>query len=519
MRTHRTSQAARLLPRQEGSFVLLLYLSRDRVRLYARCIAPEDLRPLLPGQLVGSITFPERPDEATLAKRLKELPLPTRGVRWTDADLAQLVEGRPITLAVGVMPRPAVAGHWRLLQAPLLRPARFRFDAPRLQPGETIAVWRPGLEGRAGVSALGEPLPQPSRDLRPVTYFPGEGIHVTNGRMVAQREGYLVSRRTIGGQVLSVVDLVRLPGESAASYNEGGGLFLLGGTQAVRLKLLGPLLVHGGVSDAELVTVGNELVVSGVVVRSRLAIRRPDKDEAFLQALERLRQEAGALVATVDEVLKEPAFSGYDLATYGVGRLIRLLLRHPKLAQVVPAAQAFADAAEHPAAQGIAQHLLKLLEPASLDGLRTTEPLRLILAELSALEERLTHPSRAPALHLACAENASLSHYGSVYVHGSGCYRSDVEAVNLFVPHGHVRGGSYRLRHLLLCRELGSSWQSETHVYAEDVRAEVVYPGVVLDIGGITRRITETLHEVRFFSQNGELIEESWKGGTRRAAS
>jgi hypothetical protein len=503
------------VPRPLDAYLLCVHLSQDRVRLSAFLLGPDTPVPVHSGRILTSIPFPSRPSTGEIAQALGELGLISEAAR---AAIPRIGEGQTAELAVGRPPLPSLPGHWRLTAPPLIDPVAWHLPPRLVSQGEQVARFVAARPGQAGQSALGEPLPEPPPVRRVPAYRPGEGVHVEKGAMLASRAGYPIVRRGRGGLLLSVAQLPSLAASEGLRRLYDHGLLVTANLSQAQVQTSGPLMLLGGAQDSNLSTVGAELVVTGAAVRSTLAVLAPADQRLQLESLATVREELARLLNTVAEVQKEPSFSGYDLAREGVGRLLTLLLRHPRLKGLVPAAEAFHRFAGRPPARAVAEELLELLSAERLGQLRDLEPLETLALDLQALERQLTDVRFLPVLHLAAADNATVTATGIVRVHGRGLYRSRVEAAHLLMPASDVRGGRVAVRGRLVCRELGSEQAVPTDVVAREVYARAVYPGVVLTLEGEARSVTEALYDVHFAVRKGAIVVEPWNRRDRREA-
>jgi hypothetical protein len=499
-------------PPATGAYLLALVLSPDRVRLSGCLVGPDEALPPLPGQLVATAAFAERPTTERVLEQLVRL-VPPAVADLPPERTAALLGGRGWhLLAEGVAPIPRQPARWQPSRPILLAPGTYDTTARPVRAGEEVAALAPAEPGAEGRDPFGRTLPPPEADAPPL--LPGSGVRQTGDRLFADRSGYLAVVRSRSTLLLEIADIPTVAAENLSAAPSVGGLVVRGALAKAHITRDGPLLVDGSVADARLASVGHDLVVHGNVVRSQLAVRPPPDQERLVETLRRAVRALELFVATLGEIVRHPSFAAADLRAEGPGRLVGILLRQPRQAELIHAARAFAELATAHPARPVAEHLVAAL---GLDGgapRANPHRLELLLHELRALDRRLSASVRGLTLHAQACEMSELEATGTVHIHGSGVYRSAVVAGgSVLIPDGQCRASTLTARERVVVGELGSPSGSYTRVSAQELCARSVHPGVVVELKGMPRVVEVPLFDVRFTVRGGEIVEEPWNGG------
>ncbi|MGB9885460.1 MAG: DUF342 domain-containing protein [Moorellales bacterium] len=488
-----------------------------RVRRQPREVyAVEDAEPanhlIVKARLIES-SLPPLSEEEVLAK------IAAAGVVWgLDREAVRQAlergDGEPVVVARGTPPQPPVDARVEYLF--LAKLEEFEHRAPGLrrvfavEPGEILAVKKPGIPGSPGKDVFGRVLePPPPRDA-PLRAGNGTRLREDGLAVVATAVGRPERR----GSLVTVVPVYVIAGDA----DPRGG----------PIKFKGDIVVGGDVLDGTVIEAGGNVRVKGLVANSHLSAGGSitvegnvvgsklkagglalvwEKWWTFWQETgDSVRELLSALAQLREQWERTRAEEGPRIAD---GALIKVLLetrfrRLPhQLEDCRAAAEELAEAvgleAEHP----FREHLTYLHRCLAAQGYMTLgsaqELARRFEAaqeEARALEEMAQAASRNANITASYVQNSVLETTGQVLVSGKGCYNCSVYAgsgvVIGGVP-GAFRGGQIISKGNVRVQQLGSPAEVRTYVQVPKhchIRATEAYPGVMLKAGSRIEKVT-----------------------------
>lgn len=421
-------------------------------------------------------------------------------------------DGEPVVVARGDPPVPPVDAE---VEYPFLEKSRvFEAAVPgqrrifSVEPGEVLAVKKPGRPGTPGRDVYGRVLePPPPRD---VTLRAGAGAAL-------RQDGLAVVATVVGrperrGNLVTVVPVYVIPGNA----DPRGG----------PIKFRGDVVVEGDVPDGVVIEAGGDVRVKGLVANSTIAAGGSiivggnvvgsrlrggglavlwEKWETYWQETEEMLEE---LLAAVEQLRQQwestrqdrPPADGVLVQACLQGRFRRLPgLIEQSAAALEEVGGALGLEAGHPLVEHMA-YLRRCLSPSGSLALNTLAELvdrvEGAKAEAQALKGVAGETAQKVQIAASYVQNSVLETTGQVVISGKGCYNCSIYAgggVVIDGSPGAFRGGQIISRGHVRVRQLGSEAEAKTYVQVPKrcyIKAGEAFPGVLLKAGSKVEKVT-----------------------------
>jgi uncharacterized protein (DUF342 family) len=477
--------------------------------------AVEDAGPtnrlVLPAKLVAS-SLPPLSEEEVLAQ------LSAAGVvhgidREAVRQAIEKGDGTPVVVARGTPPQPPVDAR---VEYPFLAKMAEVENASvdrraifSVEPGEILAVKKPGVPGSPGIDVYGRPIePPPPKD---AVIKAGKGAELREGGLVVATA---VGRPEVRGSSVTVVPVYLIPGDVDA---RGGPIKFKGDVvvegdvlDGVEIEAGGNVTVKGLVANSS-VFAGGSIRVGGNVVGSTLKagglLTVWQKWDTFWQeAAESIEELVGAAVQLRQEWER---VRGDEALRLGDGAVFKVLLetrlkRIPELlGKTWEALQELAEvmglAPDHPLVEKVGElrRLLAARGQVPAAGLQElVDCLERTKQEAAAVREAAVSGASSAQIVAFYVQNSVLETTGQVMVNGKGCYNCCIYAGGGVVIEGSpgaFRGGQIISQGHVRIRQLGSPAEVKTYVQVPKnfyIRASEAFPGVLLKAGSRVEKVT-----------------------------
>lgn len=353
---------------------------------------------------------------------------------------------------------------------------------PTVESGETIAVKRPGIPGKPGFRVDGELLlPSPPR---PAEIEPGKNVTLSEddqkvlalkgGRPVVRVSGnrWIVSVEPvlrIDGDVSLETGNVRFQGDVRVSGSVRGGMEVeASGSVFVASEVAGRVFAEDGVTAAR--------VIAGSVRAGCLAMCYSEI-RSFLTEMQKGLLQIAKDAKKAEEKRRSVLESLEKLSRSDFSQKARDAF--------VRAKESLRSAKETDAVSEAAQNLLMVRNE--------------VEEYISCLRADVT---------VQYVMNATLEAAGQVRVTGSGAFNSVIRAGGGVKVAGVLRGGELNAGDDVSVKEVGSAMGVPTRIKVsagKRVRAEKLFPGAVVQIGGLTFKPDREIRNAFLRVEGGEI--------------
>lgn len=422
-------------------------------------------------------------------------------------------DGEPVVVARGVPPQPPVDA---AIEYPLLEKLReFETAAPgqrrifSVEPGEILAVKKPGKAGSPGMDVYGRVLePPPPRD---VQLRAGAGAALREDGMAVVAA--VVGRPECRGNLVTVVPVYVISGNA----DPRGG----------PIKFRGDVVVEGDVLDGVVIEAGGDVRVRGLVANSTIAAGGSvivggnvmgsrikggglalvwEKWETFWQETEELLEDLLAAVAQLRQQWESVRREDQQV-TDGVLLQVCLQGRYRRLPSVLEQSakvlEELGQVAGLDAGHPLMEHMAYLRRSLSVPGCLAISGLPELAAHVNgakdealALREAAQEAAQRAQITASYVQNSVLETTGQVVISGKGCYNCSIYAgagVVIDGSPGAFRGGQIISRGHVRVRQLGSEAEAKTYVQVPKnfyIKAGEAFPGVLLKAGSKVEKVT-----------------------------
>lgn len=378
---------------------------------------------------------------------------------------------------------------------------------PSVEAGEILARKYPARPGRPGMTVTGEMIPVPEYKEPQLLVKQGAtlmedgqvAVAVTAGRPILKNSVISVLPiYTVQGDVNLASGNVRFDGHVVVWGNVMDGASVIAG---------GDVEIHGNVTQGSVQARGNITVHKNVVGATLVAGGMDAINSEIIYRLREIKGELESLLLAVVQLKQHPAFGSEDLARYGLGRLLRILLDQkfatlPKL--ILQIVQMLQNQSPSDSLNEIIRLVarkfvgLGVLEVA--DELEIQEAILRLEKEIIDLEATI---NSASDIKLAYAHNSKLEASGKIVFTGQGAYMCQVSAggdVLAEKKDSIYRGGRLIVTGNAVLNELGSPMATPTtveFVFGRRILVNRVYPGVSFRVGRQLVKVQEVLRDVR----------------------
>nr|WP_318751575.1 FapA family protein [Thermaerobacter composti] len=388
---------------------------------------------------------------------------------------------------------------------------RDRYQVVSVREGTTVGYIEPPTNGRPGRDVRGRELAP--RAGRPVRVICGDGVirnptpdgqeelrAIRSGRPVFQRVGRNTWRVDVVPLLVQEGDVnvetghIRFKGDVVVTGNVREGM---------KVVATGRVHVHGYADRAYLQADGDIRVDGGVVQSRVVAGARVWLYNDLRAVLSPLRKGVAKILEAMRVVERAASFQREDIARFGPGRLVRLLIEM-KFGDVPDKARAVHGRLVEYEGE-LDPEIEKLRRP--IEALATgligdRFDIKGLYKALEEAEEFLGWFDQAAAgkAVIGYAHNATVYSGGLVIVGAEGTYHARIVARDRVVVQGAVVGGSVEAVRSVTVLEAGSPALPSTVLAVGPggtIQAGYAYENVWLSIGGVQRRVRNASKNLR----------------------
>jgi uncharacterized protein (DUF342 family) len=424
----------------------------------------------------------------------------THGLNY--AEIRRLVE-QPRegcwTVAEGEPPKPP-EDEW--LEVPWLKeteygpkdPVDFRDfrRIPSVEPGDLLAVKRPGTPGHPGVGVDGQPLLPPAP--RQLVLKAGFGARL-------QADGLTAVATVAGRPAVEEYGNVRVVRVEPVLVHEGdvdmttgnirfkGNVKIIGNVQdGMTVQASGTVEILGMVSGAYVGAGGSVIAIRENVVSSVIQAGPPARWQDIAALLEELHTQLGQLYQAAHVLFNHPEVRRRG-TRYGHVILLPLEIKFPEIRERLHRLKSMLDRERVPAPPETELLWQKLKGLCGLEAVKVTENfLTDLLEEVAANAAHLRSLQDKPTdVVLQYAANSKIEATGKVLITGQGCFNTHIRAGGDVDINGVFRGGEIVAGGRVSVREAGSEVGARTTIRVPEDRTIKIgkaYENVLLQIGG-----------------------------------
>lgn len=397
-----------------------------------------------------------------------------------------------------------------------------RHAVTSVEKGRLIAEVVPPVAGKPGLDIFGRVIkPKPPKD---ITLVAGNGVEIDE----SGRRAYALinGRPEIRGARVTVHPSYVLTGDVDAKVGKivfKGDVQVMGSLQdEMSIEATGQVIINGYAANATIVAGGNVIVHKNIVGCTVRAGGLSTVAGKILDVIRDLKEELPKLLVAAGQLLMHPSFAqNRDVARVGEGIILRMLLgkKFSYLPERLEGArkdlEQLVENIEYDEIRIFAEEYEELCQKLSGSGPLSIKKLQMADTMFTSFLEKaeqaavlLEDIAAAKAdLITGYVQNAHLECSGQVRITGKGSYSSNIFAggdVIIQGSPGTFRGGEIVAGGNVLVRELGSPAEVVTEVRikpGKSVKADRVYPGVVIYAGARVERIT---NEQKLFTLVGK---------------
>lgn len=389
------------------------------------------------------------------------------------------------------------------------RVARHRVAS--VEPGQLIAEVVPPKPGRPGTDIFGQTIRcKPPKDIKLVA---GNGVEVDEE---ARRAVALINGRPeILGSRVTVHPTYVISGDVDAKVGKivfKGDVQVLGNVQdEMSIEATGQVVINGYAAHAVIVAGSNVVVHNNIVGGNVRAGGLGSLSGKVTMVLAEIKETLPLLLTSAKQVINHPSFAqNRDVARVGEGIVLKMLLSKKfahlpqKLEESRGDLAALVKNLDYDELRLFAEEYEELYQKLSGSGPLSLKKLHLaenifnsFLERADTVMEFLQERAMDKAdLVTGYIQNTYLECSGEVRITGKGSYNSNIYAggdVIIKGSPGTFRGGEIVTGGNVIVRELGSPAEVATEIRikpGKSVKADRVYPGVVIYAGSKLERIT-----------------------------
>lgn len=391
-----------------------------------------------------------------------------------------------------------------------------------VEPGQLIAEVVPPKPGRPGTDIYGSTIScKPPKEIKLVA---GNGVEIDEeGRALALISG----RPEIAGSKVLIHPSYVVTGDVDAKVGRivfKGDVQVLGNVQdEMSIEATGQVVIKGYAAHAVIIAGSNVIIHNNIVGGSVRAGGLGSLSGKITVVIGELMEELPKLLASAKQLMRHPSFAqNRDVARVGEGIILKMLLNKNfahlpcKLEDSRADLAALVDNLDYEELKIFAEQYEELYHKLSGSGPLTLKTLQLAETIFDAFMERAQRvmeflEDRAADkadLITGYIQNSHLECSGEVRITGKGCYNSNIYAggdvIIKGVP-GTFRGGEIVTNGNVVIRELGSPAEVATEIRirpGKSIKADRVYPGVVIYAGTKLERITYEQHGLVLVGQS-----------------
>jgi predicted RNA-binding protein Jag len=364
-----------------------------------------------------------------------------------------------------------------------------------VKAGEKIVEIIPATKGRNGVNIFGNPIL--ANDGTTLSPSLGQGVAITeDGRYIFAtidgRPEFYKNRASVYPLHIHRGDLTLKSG----SIKFHGDIVIQGNVMdGLSVEATGNVSVQGSVTYGKIVAGRNITVHSNVIGSHLIAGGYTSFYRSLLYKVERVVHGIQYILQAYHQLRQSSAFSLNDLASTGIGRLIKLLIetKLQDFEQEVKDIHAFYHQQMMTKLEETTRWINRLAQFFTGFGpfhIHSIEEIEELYQEGQALQYILNSYTALPSYIVAnYVHGSKLQASDKVRIIGLGSYNSDIfagEEILITGKEGIVRGGKLEAGQKITVQELGGTAEVRTVVCVQsdtgDVLADIVYPGTIIQI-------------------------------------
>lgn len=397
---------------------------------------------------------------------------------------------------------------------------REMISTPSVHKGQVIAKILPPIPGRPGVTVTNEPIPP--KQTYPLIVKEGKGVTtINNGTTVIATEFGRPSIIHKGNMVkVSVLPKHIHSGDvnlASGNIRFTGDIDILGNvTEGMCVEAIGEIYILGNANMATITTNGSIKIAKNVIGSTLSAGKGYMLVGEMGYILEMIKMEVDKMIASIEQLMKNPAFKMTDLSKGGLRPLIRLLIEQKfktlpilikKYLDVITKGENLLEKNWIDLGEMLRLYFLTLI-PNDVITLMKLHQLSNNLTEQIELSQELNeNPASITALY---AINSTIYSSGDVSIYGQGCYNTKIHSGGELKINGILRGGEVYGRLGVQANEVGSELGVLTRISVpqnQSVLIKKAREGTEIMLGNIKHVIQKQENNIRIrLDEKGSIV-------------
>ncbi|PKM80790.1 MAG: hypothetical protein CVU88_04395 [Firmicutes bacterium HGW-Firmicutes-13] len=397
---------------------------------------------------------------------------------------------------------------------------------PYVEPGTTLAVKTPAVQGEPGITVTGEEVPvKTPRDIfMKADKTARLNTSGTEVKVKAVASGYPIVENKGNTYLFKVSN----------AYNHRGNVDLSTGN----LRFQGDINIEGSVCEGMTVLAGGSIQINGDVNSAAVQsgehlsvhknvinsiLRAGGIETLLLQMLpviDSLKENICTLISTLEALKKHPKFKDKDLRGTVLLKLIRTLTK-TKYPEIIEEVRAFkrltSELSEHSLSFNLPPELLDSISRLGSDmsvlfdsNSEDFKDCEIMLTLLTYIKDDIKKiPVSESNITLDYSLNSRLETSGNVHITGQGSYQSKITAGGEIQVSGIVRGGSLQAGKDVHIKQIGSTAGIISHVKIpakSKIHLKEVYENTCLTIGKLNYRFTMYQTNIEAYQKKGDIF-------------